>query len=755
MRFCRPIVCLLLFAAASLSAAQTDSSAARPDSLLRIAYRYLSRGSADTARALFEAVLSARPDAKQARLGLVQVAVAEQGWGDALDLCDDLLKENPGDVAAHYYAGICERELGSQRAGPLRTIAWGKAREHFEAAIATDSLFRDVLYEFARLKEYNEEWPEAIALASRQSLLRPDQVDAQVGLFHIYKHYVAETDADVALPWLESLGNDYGRYFAAEVLRRTRRFSEAESVLVQLLKQASALPAQACYVSLSRIYASQNDDARAQFTYWKGVDGIASWLGAALIFEDLKYIISNKELEQYSSLSSDRHKITFFHRFWRLRDPMPAAAINYRLVEHFHRYVRAEEEFEYYGFRTGFSNPDRLKVLKQPKAFYLNREFNDEGLMFLRQGPPDIIERTMGNMSSFGPTTIDPHESWLYYASGDEPQRIFHFARHNTASNNWRLTPLPGDPDLLDNEMLENLAMYDTRYYRLRQGDALESMKLVAELQMDEEKAVATALTTDRHVWDKGTTEFLVPHAIDAFRSTRGRTLLDVSYAIPFSALREAAGDTTTTMLVEAGISTISPEGRRLGSRLDTLNLLITPDGKGSYIGLFRQLVTPDSLRLTVHVRALKVAAVGTWTEQIRIPSFVGHDFMLSDLQLLLPASSGPSIEIDGVKVVQSPFKSYPGGKPLFAYLQVYNLVRDINGNAGYTVQYALAPRDQPAETTVLADVKRDLTDDSWAEFRMLDISQIKPGTYTLTVSVTDKKRVQTLTRSREIEITK
>jgi hypothetical protein len=154
-------------------------------------------------------------------------------------------------------------------------------------------------------------------------------------------------------------------------------------------------------------------------------------------------------------------------------------------------------------------------------------------------------------------------------------------------------------------------------------------------------------------------------------------------------------------------------------------------------------------------VRALKVAAVGTWTEQIRIPSFVGHDFMLSDLQLLLPASSGPSIEIDGVKVVQSPFQSYPGGKPLFAYLQVYNLVRDINGNAGYTVQYALAPRDQPAETTVLADVKRDLTDDSWAEFRMLDISQIKPGTYTLTVSVTDKKRVQTLTRSREIEITK
>ncbi len=51
--------------------------------------------------------------------------------------------------------------------------------------------------------------------------------------------------------------------------------------------------------------------------------------------------------------------------------------------------------------------------------------------------------------------------------------------------------------------------------------------------------------------------------------------------------------------------------------------------------------------------------------------------------------------------------------------------------------------------------MKRDLSDDSRAEFRQLDISKVKAGTYLLTVSVTDKKRVQTLTRTREIEITK
>jgi hypothetical protein len=280
-------------------------------------------------------------------------------------------------------------------------------------------------------------------------------------------------------------------------------------------------------------------------------------------------------------------------------------------------------------------------------------------------------------------------------------------------------------------------------------------MQLVSQMQVDAEQTVTEALTTDRYVLPKGTTWFSVPHSIDAFRSSRGRTLLDISYAIPFSPLREAAGSGALTMLVETGISTTSLDGRMLGSRLDTLSLTVTPDGSGSFIGLFRQLVAPDSLRLTVHVRALTVPAVGTWTEHVRIPSFAGKSFMLSDLQLLLPASAGPSIEIDGVKVVQSPFNTYPREKPLYAYLQVYNLVKDFSGRASYDVAYAIAPKDEPTESTLLAGMKRDLSDDSRAEFRQLDISKVTAGTYLLTVTVTDKKRVQTLTRAREIEITK
>jgi hypothetical protein len=81
--------------------------------------------------------------------------------------------------------------------------------------------------------------------------------------------------------------------------------------------------------------------------------------------------------------------------------------------------------------------------------------------------------------------------------------------------------------------------------------------------------------------------------------------------------------------------------------------------------------------------------------------------------------------------------------------------VKDFSGRASYDVAYTIAPKDEPTESTLLAGMKRDLSDDSHAEFRQLDVSKVKAGTYLLTVTVTDKKRVQTLTRTREIEITK
>ena len=793
MRFFFLIASLVLPVTVSLCTAQIDSSHTRPDSLLKAAYRYLAHDHTDSARIFFTMVLPWEPYARQAQLGLIQVKMAEEDWSGATELCKRQLKVNPNDIALHYLAGICEREGG----GGMRP--WMKSQVQFEAVLAKDSLYKDVLYQYALLKEKKEDLLEAIELAYRQVLLRPELVDAQVGLLHLYSHYISLTNPNDALQWLQSQNNDYGRYFAAEVLRRTKQFMQAETTLYGLLTRPSTLPPQAYYLSLAHMYAIAGKSQPAQQSYWKTVDEISSWLGGSMIFEELKYIITDDELEEYRSLSSDRLKKAFFHRAWAARDPMPATAVNERLIEHLQRYVQAEQQFEYYGPRVHITDPDWVHILNLTKASHLNREFNDMGLVFLRQGPPNDIERTMGNpiedydptdptliwniikhdpaatpmsksrdqkhisqsafpeTNTFGLTAIDPHQAWIYYSSGDEPQRILHFALHNTGRNYWRLTPLPGESWNLDDEMLEKLSAYDLGYMSLLKAQRLETTQRAAQLQTREKEVVASVLTTDRHVWSNGTKEISIPHAIDAFRNPSGGTLLDVSYAIPYAPLGEAAGPGSKRVLVEVGISAASHTSNRvIDSRLDTLDLLLTPDGKGSYIGLFRQVLVGDSVRLTAHVRTLQVPVVGTWSERLRVRAFTGRDLMVSDLQLLLPATYGPLIELNGVKVQQSPFKSYSRTKPLYTYVQVYNLVKDMEGKGGYTATFTIAPKNDPEETTVLAEVKRDLTDENYrAEFQMLDIKGISPGKYVLTVAVTDRKRVKTVSRSKEIEITR
>ncbi len=790
------LICLLLLGpAVPLCTAQIDSPHSRQDSLLKVATRYLSRGATDSARTLFNVVLtSSKPHACKARLGLVQVDIAENEWQDASHRCDTLLIDNPQDLAAHYYGGISQREWGAELVG---IYGWKRAREHFEAVLAKDSLYKDVLYQLALVKEDNRDLEEAIALGYRQVQLRPELPEPQLGLFHIYRHYLSVTKPEEALPYLQRQGNEYGKYFTAEVLRRAQQWMAAEQKLIEIQKQSSRVPAQAPYLSLAQLYAIVNNSERAQYCYWKAVDGIDTWFGAALVFEQLKHIITDRELEEYHSLSSDRQKIAFFHQLWQLRDPMPASAINVRLIEHLQRYSQAEERFEYYGVRTALSNPDPTGSLDLPKAFFLNSEFSDVGVIFLRHGSPNRIEQTMGNprpaykgkedpytateqakeenvdpedtpgdkiakyfgnANVYGPTMLEAHQAWVYFASGDQPLRIFHFVLHNSATQNWRLTTLPGNSKNLDKDMLDLLAIYDTRYEKMKKTmDKLQSNLVVEDVKLEQKKVVGAALRTDRHVWSHDVKEFPVPHGIDAFRNVSSGTLLDISYAIPYAPLRAAAGPNAKKVLVEVGLSTTSSGGSRLlDAKRDTLDLLLTPDGSGYYVSLFRQVLVADSVRLSSHVRALNTFAVGTWVEGFHVPSFAGKDFMLSDLQLLLPASYGPLIEIDGVKVQQSPFKSYSRARPIYAYVQVYNLVKDIKGAAGYTARFTLAPKGDPEDATVLAEVKRDLSDEnSRSEFQMLDIKGVNPRKYLLTVAVTDRKRVQTISRSREIEITK
>ena len=413
-----------------------------------------------------------------------------------------------------------------------------------------------------------------------------------------------------------------------------------------------------------------------------------------------------------------------------------------RLAEHERRIIRAEREFEYYGFRTHFNDPDKLHYLTFPRAFSLNQEFNDKGLVYIRHGDPDDIQRSMGG---------DLNESWLYNQKGGSPRRIFFFTQSNSSGNNWRLTSFPEDP-----QMWENLVMWDQRYNRLLNGEALEQAELRDQFRAESGVIVTGGLATDENTWRKDTKLFAMPHAINTFRGDGGKSLVNVSYALPLGDIAGGVADSVNTVRIEVGISMNRSNGEVMAAELDTLSLPVGSAATGLFVELYRFSLSPDSIRIAMHARPLGLDMISTWDRQIRIPGYPATEPMLSDIELLLPSNARSSIEIDGVKVIASPFDAVPRAKPLFVYWQTYNLTKDADGKTAYQSRVLLTPGESGAGEGSLVVYNREHTgqEGSASELAQIDVRSQRRGIYTLTVEVTDKKMVRTFAGSRLIQLT-
>ncbi len=733
---------ILLFMLAGVAPARAQEPVIKPADSLAVAGRECRRGNTLRAKELYKWVLDQDSKSIPARIGLGKVAIAESEWGEGCDRFQEVIDRDTGSFAGHYYAGMCRREYGTQLAWLLRKSQWRKSMDNFLWVMARDSSYEDVLYQLALLYRYMDEFEPALDLGSLQLRRRPDLNDAALGLFNLYRYAVAVVPRDEIFQILGRRHDAFAVYFAGEALRRQGRFKEAEGLLRGMIGHTDAVPVQAMDISLSRIYFAKGDPAEGESYYWHAVDKISSWLGAAIIFEDLKYIITDDELRTYNAIASDRKKSLFFHLFWNLRNPSPAARSNVRLAEHERRFLRAEREYEYYGFRNHFNDPDKLHYLSFPRAFFLNREFNDKGLIYIRHGDPDDVQRTIGE---------ELNESWLYNEREDSPKRIFYFTQANTSGNNWRLTSFPEDP-----RMWENLVIWDPRYNRLVNGDALDQAQLQTQFRAESETTVRGGFATDENTWKKEMKVFGMPREICTFRGDGGKTLVNVSYAIPLGLIAEELGDSVKELRVEVGVSMNRANGAILASALDTLLLMIPPGRSGSFAELYRFSVPPDSVRIAMHARPLGFDMVSTWDARIRLPAYPATVPMLSDIELLLPSSAKSSIEINGVKAIASPFDALPRRNTLYVYWQIYNLTKDADGKTGYRSRVLLTPGESgPGDGSIVAyDNTHAGRDESEGELASIDVRAFDTGVYTITVEVTDRKMVRTFSRSRLVRLT-
>jgi hypothetical protein len=105
------------------------------------------------------------------------------------------------------------------------------------------------------------------------------------------------------------------------------------------------------------------------------------------------------------------------------------------------------------------------------------------------------------------------------------------------------------------------------------------------------------------------------------------------------------------------------------------------------------------------------------------------------------------------MKVEPSPLWIYPSTKPVYAYVHVYNLVKDDTGKTAIRVQVSLQEIGSTGPPIVIKELEKQGTEQFYPLFLILDVSKVDPGNYMLVVSVTDRKIFKTIKASRPVRL--
>ena len=750
------IACLLFLSIFAVSYSSAQESAQQ---LIEQGQALIHEQKFDQAEKVLKQALELDKTAWDAIYGLGEIELQRQNWDRAHDYFKVFVKRRPNDLLARYKLAISYRELGKLIDPVRRILFWQRSRKHFQFVISKDILFRDILYQFAILQRYRHHYTATVALTEQQLRLKPDLSEVQIRVYRFYDYLLENSSEANVRSWLSSKNYPRARYFLGELSRRHEKFDQADSILTNLLSNEITFSRQPVFLSLVRLYLQMDKPRKAEEYYRQAVDSIKTNNDADLLFEDIKYIVTDKEFDGFQKLITQFGKQQFFRKFWGTRDPMPAASENVRLIEHYHRMLKAEKHYRYDGFRTWMNNPDKLKYLQFPKAFYLNDKFNDKGMIYIRHGEADENVFTLGQDEGH-------NESWLYYARGRQPKMMFHFViAEHAAGNNWRLTPH------LQKSWIADRVEWDAIFHRYYHADELDMAALDLEMAQKCKEDVEIGLSTDRHTWPKELEPIEIPFYTAIFLGKNGNNLLEFYYGVPRSYLDKNKLDSNS--VAEAGLVIHDRAWNRVFQQIDEINIseLDEEDFKNNlYVGQWRASVAPDVYSVAMHFNIKGTLKIGGYRFQQQMIDYGMPQLAISSIEL---AHSIEQVEEDdpsikhGLRVFPNPTMTFKRNDPVYLYYEIYNLKKDSDSRTSFTVEHKVAlikPSKRGifkkalnifsrSREEVSSMTEREGRDETSIEHLALDLSSARAGHYRLTVTVQDRNSGERSETSTEFNL--
>ena len=488
------------------------------------------------------------------------------------------------------------------------------------------------------------------------------------------------------------------------------------------------------------------------------------------IEQDVKYIITDEEKAVFQKLTTEEERENFVESFWKNRDPDERTPTNEFQEEHYRRIAYANEHFT-----SGIPG-----------------WMTDRGRIFIIHGKPDEIEaHPSGGQyqrpyhEGGGSTATFPFEIWWYRhlpGVGDDVELQF---VDQSGSGEYKLTTDPEEKDALlhvpgaglkDDEIFGFRRKEDRAYFnpgnrdleqRRAKDNPFERYEIYSKVQRapeirykDLREAVSVAVSYDQ-------LSFQLRQ--DFVRLNDRQILVPLTLEVENKQLtfKEENGVRNGKLAIYGVVKNLS--NRFVLEFDDDLLTSAKPDQLALSTqgrSIYQKVIALDQgtrYRLDLVVKDLNSGRVGIRTLAIAPSPIEPHKLSTSSLILSDHAERLPRIPersemfvLGDVKIRPSLSHRFAAGKPLAAYLQLYNTVLDQSSlSPALSVLYRITRE----EKTVLE--WREESGESIEFFgsgrivllKSLRTNLLEPGRYTLTVEAKDLISSQTTTVSQAFDL--
>jgi hypothetical protein len=478
-------------------------------------------------------------------------------------------------------------------------------------------------------------------------------------------------------------------------------------------------------------------EAQGASEYFAGLQALDR-TEAERYYDELRGIATPGEMAQLERLPFVRAQL-WIHTFWEMHAALSAVTVPHRLATHFQRLPHAEE---FYRREQRFGAPSRnALLLERPQS-----PFDDRGVIYLRHGPPDDVINTRNT------------ESWVYNDLGTAPV-LYHFTDGATEGitgfNDWYLMyNLPCDPDFLAAR-----SSYDRRLAKLlHHCDPLTLREVSALVRSDVRDGLASDL--DPHHFEH---ELRATYDIFSFRGDHGWTDLVATIGIQAAELKARPGSGGGTDYAASTSVIVVDTATRDVFRKDTViagHAAAIADRGSILIGAvtLSALPAPGAVHRLAITDEVDDARGQVYGGPLKVPDYAGDTLMISDI-VLAKANTGGSFNRGDVSLSLVPWQAFERGEFRIFY-EIYNaspgeryttelLLERAGGGVGGAISKLFGNRTAvklrfddvaPQQGRVIQQVRDAQADPN-------------PGDYRLTVTITDQRTGQKVTRVRPVTV--